>query len=87
MDRWTNPEVLYPSSPMNDDGSGENSWDAFHEQVRKQCGTYLRSKGDKGLRGIMDGDIARSSRRGRLTHERREVDKFFEQLEADRSRD
>ena len=71
---------IYPPDIMAPDGG--ISWEEFRRKVRRNCGTYLRSKGAPTMRGIMDEDIAlsRVGRRQRQAYRKRQLDAFFDEL-------
>lgn len=57
------------------------TWNDFHRLVRKNCGKYLRSRGDRDMRGVIEDTVRLCEAKRDV---KRPVDVFFEELERKR---
>ena len=74
---------VWPDSCASEDGSGDDSWDAFHKKVGTAYKKIFKNHPTEtfGMRANMDIDIKASLARKR----RNPVDDFFDDLERQRN--
>lgn len=76
------PDSDYPPDVL--DGGSSGSWDKFRRDVFKNCGRYLRARGAKNMKEIMDEGIKEGLHKRRVGKQREieNLETFFENLKV-----